>query len=270
VSVPYGVRVPLPTAAAELATARLAAVDAAAPGLVTAFWVTGSAVSGDFRPGRSDVDFVAATSRVPTLSDLEDLAAAHAERGETPVDGVYVAATALADPPSAQEPAPHLVDGEFRTGPCGLCTPAAWLELRQQGVALRGPAPAEVVPAPDQAVLSAWLRGNLHGYWSDEAAHAERVAAERPAAAPVDGSPVTWMTLGAARLLATLETGRILSKTATGGYVADRFPEYADLARRCVAWRAGSPEEFTFADGLRAAGLIRAVVSAADAAQPAV
>jgi hypothetical protein len=76
VSVPYGVRVPLPTVAAELAADRLAAVDAAAPGLVTAFWITGSAASGDLRPGRSDVDVVAATSRVPTLADLEDPAAA--------------------------------------------------------------------------------------------------------------------------------------------------------------------------------------------------
>ena len=269
-SVPYGVRVPLPTVAAELAADRLAAVDAAAPGLVSAFWVTGSAASGDFRPGRSDVDFVAATSRVSTLADLEDLAAAHAAGGETHVDGVYVAAAALAHPPSAEEAAPHVVDGEFRTGRCGQCTPAAWLELRQDGVPLRGPAPAGLVAAPDPAALSGWLLGNLRGYWSEEAADAERVAAERPAAAPVDGYPVTWMTLGAARLLATLETGRILSKTATGGYVAQRFPVYRELAERCVAWRAGSADEFTFADGLRGAALIRTVVSAAEAAQPAV
>jgi Domain of unknown function (DUF4111) len=122
------------------------------------------------------------------------------------------------------------------------------------------------VPAPDPAVLRGWLLGNLHGYWSDQAAHAERVGAERPAAAPVGGEPVTWMTLGAARLLATLETGRILSKTATGAYVAERFPAYRDLAERCVAWRAGEDVAFTMADGARAAALIRAVVSAAEAA----
>jgi hypothetical protein len=59
---------PLPQAVSVLVTERLAAVDAVLPGLVSALWVTGSAVSGDWRPGRSDVDFIAATSRVPTLA----------------------------------------------------------------------------------------------------------------------------------------------------------------------------------------------------------
>jgi Nucleotidyltransferase domain len=256
---------PLPQQVSALVTERLSAVDAALPGFVTTLWVTGSAASGDWRPDRSDVDFVAATSRVPELADLEALAAVHAVRAETHYDGVYVAAAELAAPPSAEEPAAHVVNGEFGSGPCGLCTPVGWLELRQDGIAVRGPAPASVVAAPDPDALRAWLLGNLRGYWSEEAAHVERVAAGRSAAAPVGGEPVVWMTLGAPRLHATLATGRILSKTATGGYVAAHFPAYAELAGRCVAWRAGRDVPFTFADGLAAAELIRAVVSATEA-----
>ncbi len=257
---------PLPPVVSALVTERLSTVDTALPGFVTALWVTGSAASGDWRPDRSDVDFVAATSRVPALTDLEALAALHAAPGEPLYDGIYVAESDLAAPPSADEPAAHVTDGEFGTGACGQCTPAAWLELRQDGVAVRGPAPAELVPAPEPGALRSWLLGNLRGYWSDTAAHAERVGAERPPAAPVDGYPVAWMVLGAPRLHATLTTGRVISKTAAGAYAADRFPEFAELAGRCVRWRAGEPEEFTMADGLRAAALVRAVVSAAEAA----
>jgi hypothetical protein len=76
VSVPYGVRVPLPTVAADLAADRSPPSTPPRRGLVTAFRITGSAASGDFRPGHSDVDVVAATCRVPTLADLEDPAAA--------------------------------------------------------------------------------------------------------------------------------------------------------------------------------------------------
>ncbi|HEY6746797.1 MAG TPA: nucleotidyltransferase domain-containing protein [Mycobacteriales bacterium] len=257
---------PLPQAVSALVTDRLGAVDAALPGFVTALWVTGSAASGDWRPDRSDVDFVAATSRVPDLADLEALAALHAGGGETHYDGLYVPAADLPAPPSAEETAAHVVNGEFASGPCGYCTPVTWLELRQDGVAVRGPAPATMVAAPDPAALRTWLLGNLRGYWSGEAAHAERVAAGLPADAPVGGEPVVWMTLGAPRLHATLTTGRILSKTATGSYVAERFPAYGELAGRCVAWRAGADVPFTMADGLAAAGLIRATVSAAGAA----
>jgi Domain of unknown function (DUF4111)/Nucleotidyltransferase domain len=256
---------PLPQRVSALVAERLATVDAALHGSVTALWVTGSAASGDWRPDRSDVDFVAATSRVPALTDVEALAALHAAPGEPPYDGIYVAESDLAAPPSAEEPAAHVTDGEFGTGPCGYCTPAAWLELRQNGVAVRGLQPPELVPAPGPAALRSWLLGNLRGYWSDTAAHAERVGAERPVAAPVDGYPVVWMVLGAPRLHATLTTGRIVSKTAAGAYAAERFPVYADLAERCVRWRAGEPEDFTMADGLRAAALIRAVVADAEA-----
>jgi hypothetical protein len=258
---------PLPPAVSALVTERLATVDAALPGFVTALWVTGSAASGDWRPDHSDVDFVAATNRVPALADVEALAALHA-RGEPFYDGIYLAESDLAAPPSAEEPAAHVTNGEFGTGPCGQCTPAAWLELRQDGVAVRGPAPAELAPAPEPAALRSWLLGNLRGYWSETAEHAERVGAERPATAPADGYPVAWMVLGAPRLHATLTTGRIVSKTAAGAYAAERFPEYAELADRCVRWRAGEPEGFTMADGLRAAALIRAVVASADTAAP--
>jgi hypothetical protein len=256
---------PLPQAVSALVTDRLSAVDAALPGFVTALWVTGSAASGDWRPDRSDVDFVAATSRVPDLADLEALAALHAGGGEIHYDGLYVPAAGLSAPPSAEETAAHVVNGEFASGPCGYCTPVTWLELRQDGSAVRGPVPGTLVAAPDPAALRRWLLGNLRGYWSGEAAHVERVAADRPAAAPVGGEPVVWMTLGAPRLHATLTTGRVLSKTATGAYVAEHFPAYAELAGRCMAWRAGEDVPFTFADGLAAAGLVRAVVSAADA-----
>jgi hypothetical protein len=263
VSVPYGVRMPLPTVATDLAAAHLAAVDAVLPGFVSALWITGSAASGDWR-GRSDVDFVAATSRPPAAADVTALAALHADRGEVPYDGVYLPAADLADPPSGEEPAPQVTNGEFDTGSCGLCTPAGWLELRQDGVAVRGPAPAELVAAPEPAALTGWLLGNLRGYWAGQAAHTERVGAERAADAPVDGDPVSWMTLGAPRLHATLATGRIISKTAAGAYTAEHFPAYAELAGRCVRWRAGAAETFTMADGLRAAALIRAVVASAE------
>lgn len=262
-SVPYGSPVPLPPAVEALATERLSAVDAAVPGLVTALWITGSAVSGDWRPGRSDVDFVAATDHPPGPDELAALAAVHAGGGLPHYDGLYVPAAALADPPVAGEALPHVVGGEWDTGPCGECTPVTWLELRQRGVAVRGPAPAALVAEPDPAVLRAWLLGNLRGYWSQEAEAVTAALASRPAGQPTGADGVGWLVLGAARLHATLHTGEILSKSVTGQYVAEHFPAYAALAARCVVRRAGAPEAFDTADGLAAAALVREVVASA-------
>jgi hypothetical protein len=255
---------PLDPAAEALAAARLNAVDAAAPGLVEAFWVTGSAASGDWRPAVSDVDTVAATSREPTSDDLAALAAVHVPGDRPHVDATYVPAAALADPPVRGEPLPHVVDGTFGTGPCGEATPVTWLELRQRGVALRGPAPAELVPAPEEALLRDWLLGNLRGYWSAEADAAEKALAGRPDEQPVSTGGITWLVLGPPRLHATLATGEILSKTEAGEYAARLLPAYADLAERCVAARAGLDVPFTTVDGLVAVALARAVVASAE------
>lgn len=262
-SVAYGPPVPLPAAVEALATERLSAVDAALPGLVTALWITGSAVGDDWWPDRSDVDFVAATARPPGPSDLAALAAVHAVGGLPHFDGIYLPAADLAGPPVAGEAVPHVVDGVWSTGPCGEATPVTWLELRERGVAVRGPAPATLVAAPDEAVLRDWLLGNLRGYWAGEADTVATVLAAAPADQPVGAEPVAWLVLGAARLHATLRTGAILSKTATGRYVAEHFPAYAVLAARCAVWRAGAPEAFDTADGLAAAALVREVVASA-------
>jgi hypothetical protein len=248
---------PLPPAARALATDRLAALDAAAPGLVTAVWVTGSAASGDWHPGVSDVDTVGALAREPTAGDLAALAA------DPSVDGIFLPAAALADPPVAGEPVPHVVGGAFSTGPCGECTPVTWLELRRGGVPLRGPAPATVVPAPDPGALRDWLLGNLRGYWTAEADAVTAALAGRPADRALSAEAAMWQGLGPARLLITLETGEVVSKTAAGRWVADRFPAFAELARRCVAARSGAPVAFTTADGRAAVALNRAVVAAA-------
>lgn len=257
---------PLDPAAEALATARLNAVDAALPGLVEAFWVTGSAVSADWRPAVSDVDFVALTSRVPSPADLRALALVHSPAGPPYVDGVYV--TSLTDLPVAEEPAPHVQDGEFSTGPCGLCTPVVWLELRLRGVPLRGPAAASVVPAPDPAALRDWLLGNLRGYWTAEADAVEAALRSRPLDQPAGAAGITWIVLGPPRLHATLTTGGVISKSEAGTYAALLAPEHAALAARCVAARAGQDVAFTTADGLAAVALMRAVIASAEAAAP--
>lgn len=61
----------VPSAVRELVVAHLERVDEAAPGLIEMLYLTGSAALGDHRPGVSDVDFLAVTSRAcrPHVAD---------------------------------------------------------------------------------------------------------------------------------------------------------------------------------------------------------
>jgi hypothetical protein len=72
----------------------LQAVDAEAPGLVEALYLTGSVALGEFRPRTSDIDFVAVTSHRPDAAALAALGRAHGrlrKRWRKPYfDGLYV------------------------------------------------------------------------------------------------------------------------------------------------------------------------------------
>ena len=70
----------LPELARNAAEDLLARVDRVVPGGVESFYVVGSACMGAFRPGRSDVDFVAIVDRDLERAELAKLRAVHVGR----------------------------------------------------------------------------------------------------------------------------------------------------------------------------------------------
>jgi hypothetical protein len=69
------VRSDLPEDVCNATREHLRALDATAPGLVAGLYLTGSVTLGDFLPGRSDIDFMAFTTRPPTDPDVVALLA---------------------------------------------------------------------------------------------------------------------------------------------------------------------------------------------------
>jgi hypothetical protein len=160
------------------------------------------------------------------------------------------------------EEAPHALGGVFRESEsCPALNPVTWIELRDHGVAIRGPAPAEVVPPPDPGVVRAWLLENLQTYWLGIAVLREATVAGSDDREPFETGPVLWGTLGPPRLHHTLACGSIVSKTEVGRYVRAAFPAWADLADRCVRARSGERVAFTVRDARASAALIRHVIS---------
>jgi hypothetical protein len=68
----------LPSIPYDLATAYLDLVDAEVPGLVVGLYLTGSVALGEFRPRRSDVDFVAVLAARADEAALAALGRVHA------------------------------------------------------------------------------------------------------------------------------------------------------------------------------------------------
>jgi Nucleotidyltransferase domain len=239
----------------------LRAIDQALPGYVRGLYLVGSAALGAWQPGVSDVDTVILTSRPATPDDLTRLAKVHAGLPRSPhFDGVYLEPALAGSWPADGRIVPFVVEGEFRSGePCGELTPVLWLTLQRYGVPVRGPAVAELNVRVEPGELRRYNLDNLRDYWQPRVAvlPAELAGVDRDTV--LDPGFVTWFVLGPARLHHTLAHGDIISKAAAGGYLAELFPQYADLAQRAVRWRAGQAERFTVADLIIAGESVDAV-----------
>lgn len=240
----------------------LEAVDAAAPGLIRALYLTGSIALGDYQAGRSDIDFMAFTSRPCSEADIELLRGVHAQlQAPTCYDGSYVIWRDRPEAPEDEPVRPHLVGGEFRVESDSALTPSTWNEFVRYAIAVRGPAAGSIGVSVSRERLSKWNLGNLNGYWLNLATRAAAYYDDKDPASTEEAEFVCWVTLGAARLHYTLATGDITSKTGAGRYALEHFPDYADLISAALTWRATGEGEFTMATGRRATELVKAIVA---------
>ncbi|CAM5484484.1 hypothetical protein ADK78_04910 [Kitasatospora aureofaciens] len=217
----------------------LSHADRLCPGLVEGLYLTGSVALGDFRPGRSDIDYVAVSGRRPSEADVAALERAHAAtraRHRRPYfDGVHVTWSDLAGSSADCAGAARTHMGRFRAGGGFEVNPVTWSVLAKHAVPVRGPAPGEFDVAVDAAALRDWTRENLDTYWCGwQQAHGKPLSVRGVWA--LGGRAIAWGVLGVTRLHYTLATGEITSKGGAGHYAlrtfgADRHPVIHEALR---------------------------------------
>jgi hypothetical protein len=217
----------LPSTPYDLAAAYLDLVDAEAPGLVVGLYLTGSVALGEFRPPRSDVDFVAVLSAPADATALAALgrvhAAVNARWQRPPFEGIYLTWQDLARDPAACGPVPYAHDRAFVPAGRFELSPVTWATLARHGVRIRGPGSGIVGIWDDPAALDRWTRENLDAYWRPWLARAGRLAS-RGGLASLGPWATEWGVLGVSRLHYTLTSGEITSKYGAGLYAMRRFP----------------------------------------------
>ncbi|GAA4435883.1 nucleotidyltransferase domain-containing protein [Phytohabitans houttuyneae] len=207
------------------------------PGLVEGLYLQGSVALGDYRAGVSDIDFVAVTTLPP---DPVAIRAVHAGLPRRPhFDGLYVTWDDLRRDPAQAPPGVGVherrVDPESRFER-SLVT---WHVLAQSGVAVRGPAVAEVGVFTDWPALAEATLRNLDEYWAPWLARAGR--------GPVGLTPwaACWGVLGVARLRHTLAAGRVTSKTEAAGYaLATAEPRWHRVIQEALRIRVGGAPRY--------------------------
>ena len=211
------------------------------PGRLRGLYLVGSIALEDFRPGHSDVDFVAVT-QAPVA--LEDVAPIHAELPKSPFfDGIYVTEDELRVLPDNSRSGVAVIEGTPIAGSKAERHAVTWLTLARHGVALVGPPPAEVEIRTDLASARDYSRANLIGYWRPWI-EARRSLASRNGPHDLTLDAVAWSVLGLSRLHALFVDGQILSITAAGVYARSVFPEHRAIIDCALAARGGRPAIF--------------------------
>lgn len=234
---PSQFRLPDEVAATMAAYARL--TDAQLPGRIRGLYLTGSVAFDDYRPGQSDIDFVAVSDTPLNATELGLLRRIHAElpraRPGPKLDGVYLTWSALAAVPTGLS-VPYCLRDRFEPHGDFAVNPVTWCTLHQHPLALRGP--ARPVVHHDDGMLRAWCRDRLQTYWGSWVRSARGYGVNRLFS--LSRELTVWGVLGVARPHATIRTGKMISKTAAGTYALDTLPSlWSTIVRDAIAGRAG-------------------------------
>lgn len=212
------------------------------PDLVVGLNLVGSAADGDFRPGHSDLDFVAMLSHPATDDEIEALVIVHrlysSDPTLPPLDGIWVTAEELAAGPDACSQGPASRNNQFFASVRGDRNPLTWEMLRLGAVAVTGELDRSTLWR-DPARLASWTRQIVESGWV--AWHAR---ASRPLSAPalrmLGAAMPMWSVLGISRVYFTLATGAVASKSAAGEYALTAFGQpWQRIVRECLRIRRG-------------------------------
>ncbi|WP_440063596.1 nucleotidyltransferase domain-containing protein [Streptosporangium sp. OZ121] len=216
--------------------------DRYAPGLVEGLYLQGSIALGDYRPGKSDIDFVAVVGAPPDARILRGVHAELKSRYAKPYfDGLYVTWDDLRRDPELTPARPAVHEWRLEEESRSERHLVTWHVLAQGGVAVRGPAVAELGIHTDWDALARRTRENLDGYWTRWVERGSRSASLWGVAA-LSGHQTTWGVLGVTRLHHTLAAGEVTSKTAAGEYALKVFDErWHRIIREGLRLRAGGP-----------------------------
>ncbi|HZE39111.1 MAG TPA: nucleotidyltransferase domain-containing protein [Stackebrandtia sp.] len=215
----------LPTQVAAVTGEYLSTCDKDLPGRVVGLYLYGSVALDDFRPGVSDVDFVAVLDGPADHSTARALRRVHERLGHHQdhprFDGVYVTWEDLAIEPDGTH-GPYAFANKFHMSGDFERGPVTWHTLAQCGVTVRGPAVDGVKFARDAVALTEWTHTNLDGYWRDWWKTASN-SLSRISLWCLRPQGAVWAVLGVSRLHYTLSTGRVTSKTGAGEYAREIF-----------------------------------------------
>lgn len=198
-------------------------------------YVHGSLANCDFKPERSDIDFLIVTAHELPAEVLPELAAMHASLAASglpwadKLEGPYIPQAALRryDPTHAHHPALR-VDGSFSIDAHGSDWVIQRQVLRQQGIVLAGPPLQDLIDPVQPEDLREAARATLNEWWAPMLDEPSRLHSREYQA---------YAALTMCRILYTIRFGAIATKSDAAYWAQAELGErWAGLIEQSLAW----------------------------------
>jgi hypothetical protein len=234
---------PIPPSAQSILNEYRALLHAALPELLVSLYLHGSLALDAFDPRLSDIDFIAVTSRRCTPADCERLRVVHhilhQRHPQPPLSGSYLEWHDLGQAEATVLPHPFIHDGVFHDSGYHDINGVTWLVLKQHGIALLGPPPAQLAIEVDWRELLASMHHNLNTYWASFTTDPRRIAWL------LDDYGIQWAVLGVLRQFYTFRERALTSKVGAGHYALGHTPpRWHRLIHEAISIREGGSSSY--------------------------
>lgn len=204
-------------------------------------YLYGSLAAGDFRPDRSDIDFVVVTdgklpeTMVAALESMHASLAAGSSQWAKKLEGAYVPKHELRRHSPDYPPRPTVNEEQFYLAG----EDSDWVfhryVLREHETIVAGPSLRGLIDPVRPEDLRRAVREVVQQWWKPMLKNPQRLK---------DPGYQPYAVLSMCRALYTLECGTIVSKTRAAKWALHTLdPRWAALIERALAWRDGQPSD---------------------------
>jgi hypothetical protein len=218
------------------------------PNELEGLYLHGSIALDAFEKGRSDIDFIAVTSRHLTEDEAGILSKIHriiAQKYKTPeMDGVYITWGDLGKVKNDHQNHFYYNSGNLSLGPYFNFNPVTWSLFAKKGITVLGPASSDFELEFPPKQLQSYVFANMNTYWANRVQWLESSFDELLSMSSNDiREEIEWTVLGLLRQYYTLAEDDIISKTGAGRYGLSHMPkEYHQIINEAVRTRTGDKE----------------------------
>jgi hypothetical protein len=204
-------------------------IDKEMPNLINSFYIYGSAVSSDFHPQKSDIDFIAILNKTLKKEGIDKLQNIHLKiekKDKRPnLNGIYVEKEDLGKNCKETKGFPYYFEGKMIENGYFECNYITWYMLKNRSICARGDEKIALSYHLDMNDLLNEMHENLNSYWVEWITKRKKLFSLSSIVMLFSKNEIEWGVLGVSRQFYTFNNFDITSKKEAGEYTIMNVPE---------------------------------------------